>query len=106
MAATLIDQATLNRTNLSRFNVIVMADGNYDTLTDTTVAALVRWVRDGGTLIVEDRAAEWVAKKGIAAIEFSGKSGEIVATAGGRPKATAAEDAAGSRRSYASGPDF
>ena len=106
VAATLIDQATLNRTNLSRFNVIVMADGNYDTLNDNTVAALVRWVRDGGTLVVEDRAAEWAAKKGIAAIEFSGKSGEIVATAGGRPKATAAEDAAGARRSYASGADF
>ena len=34
VAATLIDLPVFNRTNLSRYNVIVMAEGNYDSVTD------------------------------------------------------------------------
>ena len=110
VAATLIDLPVFNRTNLSRYNVIVMAEGNYDSVTDAAIVSLQRWVREGGTLLLSGRAGEWAAKKGIAAIEYSGKAGEPAATAGGRVLKTGATEDNGEktapRRAYASGSDL
>jgi hypothetical protein len=77
LTPTLLDQAVMNRTELARYTVIVLADGTYDTLNDNTVAALKRWVRAGGTLVVRGRAAEWAAKKEIAPLEFGPKLEEV-----------------------------
>lgn len=97
LTPTLLDQAVMNRTELARYTVIVLADGSYDTLNDDTVAALKRWVRAGGTLVVQGRAAEWAAKKEIAALEFGPKPEETA------PKAAAGQPAV--RRSYGAGAD-
>ena len=99
----------MNRTNLGRYSMIVMADGTYSTIADATVAALKAWVREGGTLFVMGRAAEWAAKKEIAALDFGGKATEAAATTGGRAKPAVVEDASAKpaeRRAYASGSDY
>lgn len=97
LTPTLLDQAVMNRTELARYTVIVLADGTYDTLNDNTVAALKRWVRAGGTLVVQGRATEWAAKKEIAPLEFGPKLEEIPdKAAAGLPVA---------RRPYGSGAD-
>ncbi len=108
LTPTLLDQAVMNRTELGRYTTIVLTDGSFDTLTDTTVASLKRWVREGGTLVVMGRAAEWAAKKEIAALEFASKPAASVPTAGGRTRTVAAEetgDKPAARRPYASGTD-
>ncbi|MDI1251201.1 MAG: hypothetical protein PSV13_20230, partial [Lacunisphaera sp.] len=97
LTPTLLDQAVMNRTELARYTVIVLADGTYDTLNDNTVAALKRWVRAGGTLVVQGRAVEWAAKKEIAAFEFGPKLEETPA------KAAAGQPAP--RRPYGEGAD-
>jgi len=91
LTPTLLDQAVMNRTGLERYTAIVLGDGTYDTLNDNTVAALKRWVRAGGTLVVQGRALEWAAKKEIAALEFGPKP---------------ADEAPAVRRAYGSGADF
>jgi hypothetical protein len=70
LAATLLDLTIFNRADLSRYNVIVMADGTYDSISDEAVASLRRWIRAGGTLVTTGRAVEWVAKKELMTIEF------------------------------------
>ena len=112
LAPTLLDVSSLGRANLDRYNVIHFVDGRYEGISDETVATLKRWVRGGGTLIVQGRAAEWAAKKELAALEFAGRSAETNATAGGRSRPTPAADAATSeadkavaRRPYGSGAD-
>lgn len=111
LTPTLLDLAQLGRADLARYTTIVFADGRYDdTVSDTTVANLKRWVRDGGTLVLMGRAASWAAKKELAALEFAGRSStETAATSGGRTRASAApgDDAAdgGRRFPYASAGD-
>jgi hypothetical protein len=109
LTPTLLDQAVMNRTELGRYTTIVMADGPYDILNETTVANLKRWVREGGTLFAMGRAAEWVARKEIAALEFAAKSAPPAVTAGGRVQTAAPEESGGkpvARRAYATGADF
>jgi len=71
LTPTLLDLAQLPRAELARYTTIVFADGAYDdAVTPATVAALKRWVREGGTLVVAGRAAAWAAKQELAAIDF------------------------------------
>ncbi len=72
VAVTLLEQTQMGRADLWRYQVIVLADGAYDDISETAIASLKRWVRDGGTLVVMGRAAEWAAKKELAALEFAG----------------------------------
>lgn len=93
LTATLLDLTAVARTDMWRYNVIVMADGSYESaFTDATVSALKRWVQDGGTLMVFGRAVRWAAGKGLGAIEVH----ETAATDGKESP----------RQPYAQGPDL
>lgn len=110
LTPTLLDVAQLGRAELARYNTIVFADGRYDdTVGDATVANLKRWVREGGTLVLMGRAAQWAAKKELAAFEFAGGRASDVAPAnGGRNQQVAppAEERGGApRQPYASAGD-
>lgn len=77
LAPTLLDVAQLGRADLSRYTTLAFADGRYDdNISDATVANLKRWVREGGTLLVMGRAAQWAAKKELAPLEFAVRPSE------------------------------
>jgi hypothetical protein len=101
-AVTLLDLANLPRAELGRYTGLVMVDGTYDGISDTTVEGLRRWIRSGGTLVALGRAAEWAAKKELARAEFertvadgahvpAGSSGGGKAAAEEAPKAGTTE---------------
>jgi len=48
----------------------VMVDGTYDTIPETGVENLRRWIRAGGTLVTMAKASEWAAKKELIKMEF------------------------------------
>ncbi|HYC72845.1 MAG TPA: M14 family metallopeptidase [Opitutaceae bacterium] len=97
LTPTLLDLSAVARTDIWRYDIIVMTDGAYDAaLNDNVVAAMKRWVQDGGTLIVCGRAVRWVAAKGVAAIEVA----EPAAADGKSAEPPAA------RQPYADGPDL
>ncbi len=62
--------ADLNRINLSRYNVIVMADGSYNTIAQSGTNSLRSWLQAGGTLIAMKGAAAWLKRQGLSAVEF------------------------------------
>lgn len=98
LTATLLDLTAVARTDIWRYNVIVMSDGAYETaFSDNTVAALKRWVQDGGTLVVFGRAVRWAAGKGIGAIE--------IVESGGAAEGKS-DPASAPRQPYAHGPDL
>ncbi len=64
------EAAALPRMELNRYNVIVMADGNYNAISQGGVDNLRDWITAGGTLIAMQGAVQWLKGKGLSAVEF------------------------------------
>jgi hypothetical protein len=106
LTPTLLDVSQLGRTNLGRYNVLVMADGRYDDLGENAINSVKGFVRGGGTLVALGRAAQWVGRNEIAALEFTGSGGAPGIGAGrNAPPPTTAEGEAGKRHPYGSAAD-
>lgn len=64
---TLITTDQFNRANLDRYNVLVMADGSYNSISKDKLRT---WVQQGGTVIGMGDAIKWLAANGISTITF------------------------------------
>ena len=83
LSPTLLDLAQFGSADLSRYRVIVFCDGAYQgAVSDKALAALKRWVREGGTLVVCGRAMSWAARAELVGLEF-GSAPEPEPEAGG-----------------------
>jgi len=70
VSVSLVDLPVFSRIELARYSAIVMVDGTYDTIPETGVENLRRWIRAGGTLVTMAKASEWAAKKELIKVEF------------------------------------
>lgn len=64
---TKVEIESMNSGTLDRFNVIIMASGNYSRLNPDL---LKNWVNAGGTLIAYESAVKWLENKQLANVEF------------------------------------
>ena len=62
----LLDPAIVGRTDLTPFNVLIMAGGSFPTIDSAGKAALQEWTGRGNTLIATEQAAEWALKNQLA----------------------------------------
>jgi hypothetical protein len=67
---TLLPIRGLNRANLSRYNVIVLPNGNYQDLDERVVTKLQDWLSAGNTLIAFENATAWLNKNQLIKVEF------------------------------------
>ncbi|MDQ3277961.1 MAG: M14 family metallopeptidase, partial [Bacteroidota bacterium] len=65
--STHLDAASFNRTNLDKYNTLIMVSGAYSDLNKDKLKA---WVQDGGTLILTEEAVQWAAQAGISNVTF------------------------------------
>ncbi|MDZ7716457.1 MAG: M14 family metallopeptidase [Balneolaceae bacterium] len=70
MTPTLLSKDRLSYANISRYNVIVMVNGGYGDLSESTVNKIKEWVRNGGTLITTKYANSWAKSQGLANFEY------------------------------------
>ena len=56
------------RTDLSRYNTIIMVDGNYNSLNGAGAEALQNWMGRDKVLITMERAGTWAAANGLATL--------------------------------------
>jgi hypothetical protein len=89
MEVSLVEYPLLSRADLSRYSVILLADGNYAGIDSAGRTAMRRWVEAGGTLIAMEDAITWVIRNDLAQAVIR-KEG----------------DAAQERRAYASASNF
>jgi hypothetical protein len=82
MPVTILEKDRMGRTDLNKYNVIVMPSGSYDDLSDSSVAGLKMWVSRGGTLITQRGTANWAKRNGLANIEFIDEDEEESETPG------------------------
>lgn len=73
MPITKMDVSRFSRADLSRYNVIVMVDGGYNSISSQS-EKLKTWVQKGGTLIPFKRAIRWTKSKGISNVSFKKSS--------------------------------
>ncbi|MBC6993933.1 M14 family zinc carboxypeptidase [Neolewinella lacunae] len=63
---TKLPLSRVGRTDLSRYNTIIMVDGSYNDLGAAGTEALKRWLGPGNVLITQKRASSWAAANGLA----------------------------------------
>ncbi|MBV7267797.1 M14 family metallopeptidase [Winogradskyella luteola] len=66
---TKLDVKSLERSDLSRYNTIVMAN-SYSGLNDDNTKKLKSWIEDGGTLVAYRNALSWLNSKKLMKIDF------------------------------------
>lgn len=60
-----VPERIFNRTDLQRYNVIILVSGNYEQLSKKIKDKLKQWVAQGNTLITTRAASSWVIKNEI-----------------------------------------
>ncbi|GAA5025448.1 peptidase M14 [Marivirga lumbricoides] len=63
---TKIDMNDFGRADLSRYNVLIMPDGRYNSINQK----VQQWVQNGGTLIAYQGAAKWLADQKLIKLQF------------------------------------
>lgn len=70
MPVTLLPVGSVNNANLDRYNVILMADGNYNSLGKTGAEKLKEWTSKGGTLVAKGGALRFLSQNEIGNFAF------------------------------------
>jgi hypothetical protein len=65
--ATHLETSQFNRTDLSKYNAIIMVSGSYN---DLNKDKLKTWVQSGGELILLEEAVSWAADNGISNVKI------------------------------------
>ncbi len=76
MAITKMDVSRFSRVDLSRYNCIVMVDGNYNSIS-SQADKLKDWVQKGGTLIPFKNAIRWAKSKNISSASFKSSATKL-----------------------------
>jgi len=62
---SIIEASSINRMNITMYDVLILPSGSYnEVLNDKVVAKLKEWVTNGGTLIALNSANNWMSKLG------------------------------------------
>lgn len=94
MSVTLLRIGRLSSADLDRYNVIILAGGSYQDVSERTIEDLDRWVSDGGTLITLTSAVGWADAAELVDLEFVTESdSEPGASNNNESGAAGAEDA-------------
>lgn len=75
---THLEPSMLNRTDLGKYNTLVLVGGNYSELNKDKVKA---WVQGGGNLVVLEEAVLWAAQAGISNVTFKQAKAALDSTA-------------------------
>lgn len=67
---SVVAQPQFARADLSRYTHILMVDGNYDRLDEGFVEKLRQWLNNGGVIVAQGRAGQWLAQKNLSNLKF------------------------------------
>lgn len=67
---SMVETGQLSRTNLDRYNVIIMPSGSYYNISASGVNKLKTWSAEGGTIVAVRNAVRWLDSKNLVNIDF------------------------------------
>jgi len=88
---TLLPVNLLNTVSISRYNTIILPEGNYAAVTEGAKEKLKTWVQNGGVLVGFERAVTWMNSAGLGKFEMK-KEEEKKEAAKAKPYASIDED--------------
>lgn len=68
---TMLPQRLLSSFNIYNYNVLIIPDGTYQSIDESTIQKIKDWVAAGNTIIGLERASQWLAKTKMLNIEFA-----------------------------------
>ena len=71
---SIVEQERLAKIELSHYSHILMVDGSYGKISEPMVTKLERWLKQGGVVLAQKRAAKWLSDKDILKVEFVSKN--------------------------------
>ncbi|NRB64449.1 MAG: zinc carboxypeptidase, partial [Saprospiraceae bacterium] len=77
MVVSKAEPSELGTMDLSRYNVVVLADGRYDAISSRGKEKLQDWVRRGGTLIGMQGALGWMNRNNFGSVNFVSNPAQI-----------------------------
>jgi hypothetical protein len=83
---TLVETSRFNSLNLNKYNTLILADGNYGSL---SVEKVKQFAQDGGVIVATGNALKWLKTAGLAALEFRNQAADLP---GRRPYGNLTED--------------
>ena len=86
MPITLVEASRFNGLSLSKYNVLILADGNFGSL---SVEKVKQFAQEGGTVIATGSSLKWLKNNGLAALEFRNQTADAP---GRRPYGNLTED--------------
>lgn len=70
---SVVELARLSRVDLSTYTHIVMVDGRYDSISENNTNKIKSWLKAGGVVFAQKRAAKWLSEKSLLNINFVSK---------------------------------
>ncbi|MBL4910737.1 MAG: hypothetical protein JKX78_12090 [Alteromonadaceae bacterium] len=71
---TIVEHQRLTSVDLAKYSHIIMVDGNYNNIDDKIEFKLSAWLKAGGTLFAQKKAAKWLSDKSILKVDFVSKN--------------------------------
>ena len=70
---SIVEHSRLAGVDLSRYSHLILVDGDYKALSDKNISQLKKWLKQGGVVFAQKRAAKWLAKQDILSVNFIDK---------------------------------
>jgi hypothetical protein len=67
---SVVERSRLPKIDFSSYTHIIMVDGNYQSTLASTVNKMSRWVKNGGVIIGQKRAARWLSDNDLLQVKF------------------------------------
>ena len=72
---TIIDKAQFGFADLSRYNVLIMANGGFGDLSEGATSGIKDWVSNGGVLLTYKSGVRWAKQQGLAKVDYVARTG-------------------------------
>ncbi|TXF91464.1 zinc carboxypeptidase [Neolewinella aurantiaca] len=95
MPVTKLPQDRVGRADLSRYNTIIMVDGNYSDLGSSGTKAIQEWMGSGNVLITLKNAGRWAAGNGLSNLKTRSRKDADAGDTARRPYSRASRDRGG-----------
>lgn len=70
---SVVEHSRLASVELANYSHLILVDGDYGQLSDGNISQLKHWLKQGGTVFAQKRAAKWLAKEDILFVNFIDK---------------------------------